>query len=62
MVESFSIEMVKSGYYCDVDMWLSLLTIISISTYAFRFLWLVVEKNRLQLKKINCSQNGHFQL
>jgi hypothetical protein len=51
MVESFPIAMVKNGYSCGGDMWLSLLIAIPFSTCTFQLLWSTIEKNRLQLNK-----------
>jgi hypothetical protein len=57
MVESFPTKMVKNGYCCGVNMWASLSIAISFLTCTFRLWWLVVEKNRLCLKK-NSKKRG----
>jgi hypothetical protein len=62
MVESFPIKMVKNGYCCGVNMWLSLLTVISFSTCTFQLLWSAGEKKNITIEKIHCNQKCHFKL
>jgi hypothetical protein len=51
--------MVKSGYCCGGDMWLSPLIAMSFSTCTCQLLWSTIVK---QLKKIIHNGKGHFQL
>ncbi len=58
----FVIEIVSSGYCCDVDMWLTLSTKMSFSIYTCWLFWFIGEKNISQLQKIFCNYTCSFQL
>jgi hypothetical protein len=61
MVESFPTKMVKNGYCCDVDTWLSLSTTISFSICIFQLLWSAIEKKNV-IEKVIFNYNCKLQM